>query len=203
MQDQKNNKLNESLEEGDLKRLVTPQIQIDRYNSKMGDDDDIVVVSFKVTGKNAANDLMNFLEMGYEYILDADVSSGEVEDGDYLVFMELSRRSTIPERVIEVVKELEGLTDIKPNEWVFTYYKNTEEKFPLTKENLDLHIPSSPKEYNERYEVFESFMDHIKKSAGIKTHPLRPRNKSMDGLRMLAGVPFKDAERPASSRTER
>ena len=38
-------------------------------------------------------------EKGYEWVLDADVSSGEMDDGDYLVFVELERTKKLPEQV--------------------------------------------------------------------------------------------------------
>lgn len=41
------NKLNEGLNYGDLNDTIDPVFSIDRYRSKMGDDDNIVVVAFK------------------------------------------------------------------------------------------------------------------------------------------------------------
>ena len=79
---------NEGLEHGDLKRLVHPDVHVDEFKSKMGDDADIVVVSFKVASKEPALDLVNFIEKGYDFVLDADLSSGELDDGEYLVFVE-------------------------------------------------------------------------------------------------------------------
>ena len=72
-----NNQLNENLEEGDLKRLVHDELHIDEYKSKMGDDADVCVISFKVAGKEPAIDLVSFIEKGYDWVLDADGSSGE------------------------------------------------------------------------------------------------------------------------------
>ena len=42
---------NEGLEYGDLKRLIHPELHVDEFKSKMGDDSDIVVISFKVVDK--------------------------------------------------------------------------------------------------------------------------------------------------------
>jgi len=68
--------LRESLEHGDLKRLVHDELHVDEFKSKLGDDHDVVVVSFKVAGKEPANDIVSFVEKGYEWVIDADVSSG-------------------------------------------------------------------------------------------------------------------------------
>ena len=54
--------LNENLEQGDLKRLVHTELHIDEYKSKMGDDADVCVISFKVSGKEAAADLVSFVK---------------------------------------------------------------------------------------------------------------------------------------------
>ena len=47
---------------GDLKDLVHHIFEIDAYASKMGDDKNIVTLSFTVGDKNPADDLMRFLE---------------------------------------------------------------------------------------------------------------------------------------------
>ena len=62
---------------GDLNRLVHNELHIDEYKSKMGTDEDVCVISFKVSGKEPGADLVSFIEKGYDFVLDADVSSGE------------------------------------------------------------------------------------------------------------------------------
>ena len=79
------------LHTGDLNHLVYDVFEIDSYKSKMGDDKNIVVMSLSAKTKESANDLMNFLEKGYSFILDADVTSGEQADGTYKVFVELEK----------------------------------------------------------------------------------------------------------------
>ena len=51
----------------------------------MGDDKDIITLAFSVNGDSPAKDLENFIEKGYPFVLDADVSSGEQSDGSYKV----------------------------------------------------------------------------------------------------------------------
>ena len=100
-------KLKEGLEQGDLERLVSPKISIDEYKSKMGSDEEIVVISFTLQGKEPALDLVNFIEKSYEWVADADVSSGEVFDGSYIVFVEIERTPDIAEQIIELLEDLE------------------------------------------------------------------------------------------------
>jgi len=81
-----------SLKQNDLKDLIGFKLHIDEYESKMGKDEDIVTISFKSKYKDPAVDLVNYLEKGYEWVLDADVSVGTVSDGGWVVFIEAARR---------------------------------------------------------------------------------------------------------------
>ena len=45
------------LRQSDLEFTVDPVFEIDSYKSKMGDDEDIVVLSFSVNGEQPAKDL--------------------------------------------------------------------------------------------------------------------------------------------------
>ena len=49
----------ENLGYKDMEGLLKPEIHVDEFTSKMGDDDDIIVVSFFVRDPDAAKDLMN------------------------------------------------------------------------------------------------------------------------------------------------
>ena len=80
-------KLSEGLRSGDLSQLVSDKITIDQYKSKMGRDEDVAVIAFRVEDKFPAIDLMEFIEKGYPDILDADMSAGEESTGDYAVFV--------------------------------------------------------------------------------------------------------------------
>jgi hypothetical protein len=75
--------LSEGLRSGDLENYVSELFTVDRYSSKMGEDSDIVVLGFRVREKHPAIDLMEFIEKGYDFILDADMSAGEENDGQY------------------------------------------------------------------------------------------------------------------------
>jgi hypothetical protein len=49
-------KLNESLQADDLRDLVDEVFEIDSYKSKIGQDEDIVVLSFTVDSEDPAKD---------------------------------------------------------------------------------------------------------------------------------------------------
>ena len=107
---QPNNLLLEALQYKDMEGLLKPTIHIDEFAAKMGDDDDIIVVSFFVRDKTAAKDLMNWFEKGYDFVLDADKSPGEIKPGRYLVYLEMRRRSTAPQNVYRLLDDLSTLT---------------------------------------------------------------------------------------------
>jgi hypothetical protein len=53
-----------------------------------------LLISFFVRDQQAAKDLMMWFEKGYDFVLDADRSPGEIRPGRYLVYVEMRRRST-------------------------------------------------------------------------------------------------------------
>lgn len=123
--------LKESLDYMDMEGQVENKLTVDEYVAKIGNDKDIVTLTFCVNSNLAAKDLSNWFERGYEYVLDASVSDGEIDSGKYLVFVEMNRRSTIPERIIELLSDLETLTNIPLKDWVIevdddTYDANEE-----------------------------------------------------------------------------
>ena len=133
-----------SLREGDLKNLVDKVFEIDSYASKMGDDKNIVTLSFSVKDKEPADDLANFLEKGYNFILDADVTAGEQSDGTYKVFVELQREKGIHDNIYEIidgVRKIAALEDVK-----FRYYKDFRSK-DATLEEFQANIPDDPDNY--------------------------------------------------------
>lgn len=147
------NTLNENLRSKDLKNLVKKVFEIDSYKSKIGDDESVVVLSFTVDREDPAKDLENFVEMGYNFVLDADVSPGETEDGTYKVFIELERSRHVAEQILTLLDGIERLTDIP--DMRFRYFKSFRSN-DATLENLQAIIPTDKKSYkvaSERYKL--------------------------------------------------
>ena len=141
----------------DLNGLIDKIFEVDSYKSKMGDDKNIVTLSFSVIAKEAANDLSNFLEKGYSFILDCDVTAGEQSDGTYKVFVEMERNNDVSTNIFEVldgIKKLSGKTDYK-----FRYYKNFR-SHDASLENLQEMIPADPDNYGIKMD--ESLLDNYK-----------------------------------------
>lgn len=152
----------------DLEHMVYNIFEIDSFKSKMGSDEDIITLSFSVKEQNAAKDLETFLERGYPFVLDADVTSGEQRDGTYKVFVELERTKEAPLQITEIVdgvKKLAGLDEVK-----FRYYKNFRSN-DATSDNLTEIIPVDKDSYKEKisatqmenYKYFfnKSYVDNV------------------------------------------
>ena len=142
---QNNQQLNEGLRPLDLKEMVHPTFEVDTYRSKMGEDRDVCVLSFHVKDRAPAKDMMEFIEKGYHFVLDSDVSSGENEDGEYSVFVELPRSSRLAEHIREVtygIKKLTGIEDFK-----FKYHQQNG-IHDVTEQSLKDVIPATPEAYD-------------------------------------------------------
>lgn len=145
------------LRQNDLKDLVYHIFEIDSYASKMGDDKNIITLSFTVKANAAADDLVRFLEGGYSFILDSDVTAGEQNDGNYRVFVEIERDKSANENIMEIVDGIKKLADVE--DFKFRYYKGFR-SHDVTIENLDREVPLDPNNYG--ITVSESNLNNYK-----------------------------------------
>jgi hypothetical protein len=182
--------INEGLRPSDLKEMVSPTFEIDTYRSKMGEDRDVCVLSFKVKDRSPAKDMMEFIEKGFNHVLDADVSSGENKDGDYSVFVELKRTPSLVEDIKEILYGVKKLTGIE--EFKFKYHKE-ESIYEANSDSLSKVIPSTPIAYDgfvvrlqtENVKKFfsKTLMDDLTINGDIVTI-LKPFNQSVQ-LKMI------------------
>jgi hypothetical protein len=156
------------LQTGDLKELVYDVFEVDSFKSKMGDDKNIVVMSFSTRTTESGNDLMNFIEKGYPFVLDADVTSGEQPDGTYKVFVEMERCAECPEQVVEIIDGVQKLAEL--DKMRFRYYKSFKSN-DVSVESVSNTVPLDNDAYDikvnennmENYKNFfnKSYMDSI------------------------------------------
>ncbi len=177
--------LREGLEQGDLARLVGNKIHIDEFRSKMGRDEDVCVISFKVDGKSPAQDLVSFIEKGYDWIIDADVSAGELNDGDYIVFAEAEREPGLCENIMAMLSDLMHLVSEDIADWSFMYHKHGSYR-DLTLENLQDVVPETRDEYHKLFGREE--LDQLKTAAGVDVDTKAPKNEYTESLRVAAGI---------------
>lgn len=139
---------------GDLKDLVDPIFEVDSFKSKMGEDQDIVVVSFTVEQNDAAKDLVDFVEKGYEFVLDADSTPGEIDNGKYKVFVEMERNRNVSRNILELLDGVGKISNLEG--FKFRYYKSFTSK-DATEHNLAEAIPGDSSTYFST--ISESRMD--------------------------------------------
>ena len=175
----------EGLEQGDLARLIHPELHVDEFKSKLGDDRDVIVLSFKVDSKQPGEDLVGFIEKDYDWVIDADISSGEMDDGSYIVFVELDRDESAPENIFGLMEDLMNLTGQDANDWRVRYYKAHKET-QLSQEALHDLIPLTPEAYDQAYGHKD--IDKLKAFAGVNVDTKAPKNEMTEWLRDVAGI---------------
>ena len=178
-----NNQLFEALSYKDLEGLLKPTIHVDEFSSKMGDDDDIIVISFFVRDETAAKDLMNWFEKGYDFVLDADRSPGEIKPNRYLVYVEMRRRSTAGGHVETLVDDLGTLTEFEPDDWTM-HYRGKE--VPFSRDAFDSMVPTSPKAYREKY---DEGLNEMRIAAGMEpVSNYDKKDKALQAIQSAAGI---------------
>ena len=173
----------ESLGYKDLEGLMKPTIHVDEFSSKMGDDDDIIVLSFFVRDQQAAKDLMNWFEKGYDWILDSDMSPGEIKPNRYLVYVEMKRRSNIGEKINEMLNDFNTLTEYEDSGRWTMHYRGKD--IPWSVEAFNSQVPTSPAEYRKR---MESDLNEMRAAAGMPVKQIYERESDIRTLQSAAGL---------------
>lgn len=179
--------LNENMEYHDLKKMMEPRVTVDEYEARMGKNSDIVTLTFTIKSKAAGDDLAGWFERGYPFVIDAKVSDGEISPNRYLVFVEMYRRRATAERLIELLSDLETLTDIKLNQW--TVIIDDVELDPEI-EILKNKIISSPSEYREKKDVEkETQLNEYRHRAGLETKAVySSTDPDIKNIKTIAGL---------------
>lgn len=153
--------LQEGFDYHDLVKQVVPKISVDEYSAKMGDDDEIVTLAFTVNGRQVGEDLVDWFERGYDFVLDSQVSDGEVVPGKYLVFVEMNRRTSVPSRIVELIEDLETLTALPLKDWTIVV---DGEEYDADENQLKQVIILSPQNYRE---LKETELNEMRELSGL------------------------------------
>jgi hypothetical protein len=174
----------ESLGFKDLDGLMKPTVHVDEFDSKMGDDDDIITLSFFIRDPQAAKDLMSWFEKGYDFVLDADKSPGEIKPNRYLVYVEIRRRSTAGAHVEQLLDDLNTLTEFEnSSDWTM-HYKGKE--IPFSRDAFDSMVPLSPKAYREKY---EKDLNEVRVAAGLPVvSNYDKKDRALQSIQSAAGI---------------
>lgn len=174
--------LNEALSYKDMDGMLKPTMHVDEFSSKIGDDADIIVVSFFVRSDLAARDLVSWFEKGYDWVIDADRSPGEITPGRYLVYVEMKRRSAAGRWLQHLLEDLSTLTEFQPKDWTMHYKNETHDWSPQTFDRL---VPLSPKEYRLRN---EKDLNEMRAAAGLDIKPVFETDQELKALQSAAGI---------------
>jgi len=172
----------------DLEGQLRDKITIDEYAAKMGKDSDIVTLTFTTHSKLAAKDLVTWFERGYDFVLDASVSDGEIEPGEWLVFVEMDRRSKVPSRIITLLQDLETLTGIELADWT------TEidgEEYEASEETMKEKMILNPNEYKSvkgDEEETEGELNEMRLRAGLDVKTNYVEDEYIKNLKAIAGM---------------
>lgn len=172
----------EGLEYKDMVGMMKPTVHVDEFASKMGDDDDIMVLSFFVRDARAAEDLVSWFEKGYDFVLDADRSPGEIKPSRYLVYVEMRRRSSSAKNVETMLEDLESITEFSPDQWTVHHDNST---FDFSVEEFRDRVPSSPQQYRERK---EKDLNAVRESAGLDVKKIYDTDEDIKNIQSIAGI---------------
>ena len=176
--------ITEGLDFNDMEGQIEPLVTVDEYAAKMGKDSDIVTLSFTVKSEQAGQDLVDWFERGYDWVLDASLSDGEVKVGKYLVFVEMNRRSTVPGRIVELLKDLKTLTGLKLTDWTVQI---EDEDYDPDEQILKQVIICNPAEYRMDKDKEEE-LNEMRNLANIKSKQVYPESEYTRTIKNMAGL---------------
>ena len=175
--------LSEGLQYKDLDGMMKPRLHVDEFAAKMGDDDDIIVLSFFVRDLQAAKDLVGWFEKGYDFVMDADRSPGEIKPSRYLVYLEMRRRRSAAQHVQTLLDDLGTLTEFDPEEWTFKYDGRDHEWSEKAFQEL---VPLTPDAYRATH---EDDLNQVRAAAGLETKKIHDKlSDDVKSLQSMAGL---------------
>jgi hypothetical protein len=133
-----------SLQQKDLKGVVTNEISIDEFEPKTGEKENVAVFGFYVTEKQVGEDLANFLEKSTFDFRDVEVTPNPNPENLYMVFVEVDRNPGMIGMLREVAKDLLNITgeiDWKGKPLL------SDESFDLKDPQLESNVKSTPEDY--------------------------------------------------------
>lgn len=164
---------------------LVPEISIDEYSANMGKDSDVITIAFTAKQQDVGQDLSDWFEGGYDWVLDAELSQGEVSPGKYLVFVEISRRSSAPKRIIELLKDLETLTDLKVDDWTI---KIDDAEYKPDEDILKKVLILSPGEYRLKKDD-EKEINEMRELSGLEpAKKFTEQDEEIKSFKAMAGL---------------
>ena len=172
----------EGLQYKDLDGIMKPTVHVDEFSAKLGDDADVIVLSFFVRDKTASRDLMGWFEKGYDFILDADVSPGEIKPSRYLVYVEIRRRSSAAHHVNTLLNDLNTLTEFSLDDWIMHYEGKSQ---PWSEQAFETAVPMTPDAYRQTH---EGDLNEMRVAAGLPVKAIHRPSAAVRAMQAMAGI---------------
>jgi hypothetical protein len=134
-----------SLKNGDLAGTILPDVSIDEFEPKAGEELDVIVVAFYLNDEAPAEDLNTFIQRGFIDTLDVEVSPNTDEEGRYLVFVEMSRDDTFPNKFNALLKDVGNVSG--NTDWRVKTYFSDGQTFAYDDPELMNYIVIDPADY--------------------------------------------------------
>jgi len=134
-----------SLKNGDLAGTILPDVSIDEFEPKAGKDLEVIVVAFYLNDEAPAADLNTFIQRGFIDTLDVEVSPNTDEEGRYLVFVEMSRDDTFPNKFQALLKDVGNLSGNM--DWQVKTYFSDGQTFAYNDPELYNYVIIDPADY--------------------------------------------------------
>ncbi len=155
-----------SLKYEDLRGTILPTVSIDEFEPKAGDNEDVIVVAFYLLDEDPAEDLNTFIQRGVVDTLDVEVSPNTDDEGRYLVFVEMERNETFPQKFQALLKDVENVAG--KTDWKVRTYLSDDQEYAANDPALYQFIVIKPDEYVSKDEFMkesmqskvESFLQH-------------------------------------------
>jgi hypothetical protein len=174
-----------SIKNLEMQNHISELISIDSFQAKLGNDEDVTVVKFQTDNKQVAEDLVHYVETGCKFVLDADNSPSKNQEGRYDIFVEIERNDILPQRIMELVRDIEKVSGMIP--WRFTFHKK-DSQYSLSEENLATIVPTSASQYT--FLTDDNVEEDIK--SFFESAPLR--HKRIKGKRLTLKKAFTNHE---------
>jgi hypothetical protein len=161
---------------------VEQQVHLPGMDAARGDRHHAAQARPRLVDKQAARDLMSWFEKGYDFVLDAEVSPGEVKSGRYLVYVEMRRRTAAARNTFELLDDLSTLTEFEPKDWMVHYEGK---KFLFSEEDFSKVVALTPDAYRVAH---EKDLNEIREAAGLPTKKLYAVKPDLEELQRAAGI---------------
>ena len=150
-----------SLKNEDLHGTILPTVSIDEFEPKAGEDTEVIVVAFYLLDQDPADDLNTFIQRGVIDSLAVEVSPNTDDEGRYLVFVEMERDDTFPNKFQALLKDIENVSG--KMDWKVKTYLSDDQEFAFNDPEIYKFIILNPEEYISKDEFMkESMEDKVK-----------------------------------------